>query len=55
MSEASLRSCGPRSKQVAPVPARHCWLPGRHQGGELSDESTCRRGGEDRVSEKASP
>ena len=34
MSEAPLRSWGPSSKQVAPVPARHCWLPGRHQGGD---------------------
>ena len=28
MSKAPLRSWGPSSKQVAPVPARHCWLPG---------------------------
>ena len=44
MYEAPLRSWGPSSKQVAPVPARHCWLPGRHQGGEVSDGSTCRGG-----------
>lgn len=47
MSKAPLRSWGPSSKQVAPVPARHCWLPG-----DPRERESMQMGVKDRVSER---